>query len=67
MRARHGTVTAIEKLMQSGEVQSGFKRLKSLELLEWSIEAAVMKFPNRFTPVARQCAEFRLGLIHDRS
>jgi hypothetical protein len=53
MRMRHGTIAAIEKLVQSGEIQSGFKRLKDLGLLEWSIEAAVIRFPDRFTPVAR--------------
>ena len=63
MRSRHGTVAAIEKLVQSGEVQSGFKRLKALGLLDWSIEAAVIKFPDRFSPAAHQCAEFRLGLV----
>ena len=41
MRARHGTVAAIEKLVQNGKAQTGFKRLKSLGLLDWSIEAAV--------------------------
>jgi hypothetical protein len=44
MRMRHGTIAAIEKLVQSGEIQSGFKRLKDLGLLEWSIEAAVIRF-----------------------
>jgi hypothetical protein len=33
MRAQYGTVAAIEKLVQSGDVQSGFKRLESLGLL----------------------------------
>jgi hypothetical protein len=62
MRARHGTVPAIEKLVLSGDVQSGFKRLKGLGLLQWSIEAAVLKFPDRFSTNAKQCAEFRLSL-----
>jgi hypothetical protein len=62
MRQRYKTKPAIEKLLISGEIQSGFKRLKELNLLQWSIEAAVMKFPSEFTPQARECAEFRLRL-----
>jgi hypothetical protein len=65
MRSRHGTIKAIEKLVQTGEVQSGFKRLTELGLLEWSIEAAVLRFPDRFTPAARDCAEFRIGLVRN--
>ena len=30
MRQQYGTVEAIEKLVQSGEMQSGFRRLKQL-------------------------------------
>jgi hypothetical protein len=65
MRERHGTVTAITKLVESGEVQSGFKRLKQLGMLDWSIETAITKFPERFTSTARECAEFRLCLAHE--
>jgi hypothetical protein len=63
MRRQHGTLQAIEKLVQSGEVQSGFKRLKQLGLLEWSIESAVTKFPTEFTRHARECAEWRLRQV----
>ena len=67
MRAQHGTVQAIEKLVQSGDVQSGFRRLKQLGLLEWTIEAAVTKFPTEFTRNARQCAEWRLQQVQPKS
>lgn len=60
MRRDHGTLVAIEKLVQSGDIQSGFKRLRELGLLEWSIEAAVLKFPSEFSRAARECAEWRL-------
>jgi hypothetical protein len=60
MRQRHGTVMAISKLVESGEIQSGFRRLKELGIPGWSIEAAVVKFPDRFTSSTRECAEFRL-------
>lgn len=63
MRRRHGTVTAISRLVESGDVQSGFKRLEKLGLLDCTIEAAVLKFPAEFSPRTRECAEFRLRLV----
>jgi hypothetical protein len=43
MRRQHGAIEAIERLLQSGDIQSGFKRLQQLALLDWTIEAAVIK------------------------
>jgi hypothetical protein len=63
MRQRHGTVEAINRLVVSGDVQSGFKRLKELGLLDYSIEAAILKFPHEFPRSSRECAEFRLRII----
>ena len=60
MRQDHGTVEAIERLVKSGEIQSGFKKLLQLDLMDWSIEAAVLKFPDRFSSDASECAKFRL-------
>jgi hypothetical protein len=60
MRHEHGTVDAIERLVQSGDLQTGFKRLNQLNLLGWTIEAAVIKFPVEFSNNAKQCAEWRL-------
>ena len=60
MRAQYGTVDAIERLVKSGDVQSGFKKLISLQLKEWTIESAVLKFRERFSKDAIACAEFRL-------
>jgi hypothetical protein len=60
MRHQHGTLQAIEKLVQSGDIQSGFKRLKELGLLEWSIESAVVRFPSEFSRNARECSQWRL-------
>jgi len=60
MRHQYGTLEAIERLVQSGEIQSGFKRLRQLDLLDWTIEAAVTKFPDEFSRNARECAEWRL-------
>src|SRR4029077_17376651 len=44
-------------------IQSGFKRLQQLNLLEWTIEAAVTKFPSQFGRHARECAEWRLAQV----
>ena len=60
MRARLGTVEAIKRLVIAGEIQSGFTRLKELGLLEWSLEAAVLKFPTEFTSEYEEAAKWRL-------
>jgi len=60
MRDRYGTVPAIERLVSSGEIQSGFKKLERLGLLNWTIEAAVLKFANEFSSSIRAAAEWRL-------
>ncbi len=60
MRERWGTKDAIKRLVASGEIQSGFRRLKDLNMLEWSIEAAVLKFPSHFDKNIREAAQFRL-------
>jgi len=65
LRDRLGTVSAIEQLVRSGDIQSGFYRLRQLGMLEWSIESAVRQFPDRFTPEALACADFRLNHVDD--
>jgi hypothetical protein len=67
MRHQHGTVDAIERLVQSGDIQSGFRRLKQLNMLDWTIESAVTKFPTEFSHNARQCAEWRLQQVQPDS
>jgi hypothetical protein len=66
MRERYGTVAAMERLVKSGYIQSGFIRLKKLgTALEWSVEAGILKFPERFTREAREVAQFRIDNIGD--
>ena len=66
MRERYKTVGAMEKLVESGHIQSGFVKLKKLGMArEWSVEAGILKFPGRFSPGARACAQFRLDHIDD--
>lgn len=63
MRSQYGTIEAISRLVVSGDVQSGFTKLKKLGLLDYTIEAAVLKFPQEFTKQAQECAEFRLRMV----
>jgi hypothetical protein len=63
MRQRHGTVDAISRLVVSGDVQSGFSKLQRLGLIDYTIEAAVMKFPSEFSKQAQECAAFRLRMV----
>ncbi len=60
MRNNHGTVSAISKLVQTGDIQSGFKKLNELGLRDWTIEAAVLKFSNEFSVDDIKCATWRL-------
>lgn len=60
MRKRRGTVEAMKKLVVSSEIQSGFKKLKEMGLLELSVEAAILKFPDEFASEERDAARWRL-------
>ena len=61
MRERHGTAGAIRRLVRSGDIQSGLTRLAELGLSEWSVEAAVLRFPDEFSEQERWAAEWRLS------
>lgn len=61
MRERYGTVRAISRLVISGEIQSGFKRLIELNLKEYTIEQAVLMFPNDFSQSVYDAAKWRLA------
>ncbi len=61
MRARWGTAEAIRRLVVSGDIQSGFRRLLQLGMIEWTIEAAAIKFPSIFKRDIREAAQFRLS------
>jgi hypothetical protein len=67
MRSRHGTVEAISLLVVSGEIQSGFQRLRELNLLDWTVEAAAMRFPDEFSREVREAAEWRLRQAREGS
>jgi hypothetical protein len=62
MREKYGTQIAIERLVVQGEIQSGFKRLHAIGMLESTIEAAVIMFPDDFkNPEIRAAAAWRLA------
>ncbi|MCY4547540.1 MAG: hypothetical protein OXC28_04155 [Defluviicoccus sp.] len=65
MRERHGTAGAIRRLVRSAEIQSGLKRLVELGLSEWSVEAAVLRFPDEFSEQERQATRWRLHLAQE--
>ena len=60
MRQQMGTIRAISKLVRSGDIQTGFTRLFELNLLDWTIENAVLMFPGEFDAHDIACARFRL-------
>ena len=47
LRAERGTVSAIRRSVE-GHADNGFDRLCDLGLMDWSLEAAVAKYPERF-------------------
>lgn len=63
MREDWGTAEAIRRLVVNGEVQSGFKRLVQLGLIDWTIEAAAIRFPKIFNKDIRAAAQFRLDQV----
>lgn len=64
MRGRYGTVEAMRRLVASKEIQKGFRRLEKLGLLELSVEAAVLRFPDEFTLEDRKAARWRLNKVN---
>ena len=61
VRAERGTVPAIRRLIEGGATRSGFDRFAALEMTEWSLEAAVVKFPERFNALTLEHAQARLA------
>ncbi len=65
MRAEYGTASAIRRLVETSEAQSGFHRLRELGMSDWCLEAAVLKFPDQFTKRTIDYARARLAGIFD--
>jgi hypothetical protein len=62
LRETYGTVRAFSKLFRTDDIESGFRQMKQLGLIEWSIEAAVVKFSREFDQVDVDLARRRLKL-----
>jgi hypothetical protein len=60
MRTQYGTVSAIRKLVETSKPQSGFRRLKQLGMLEWTLESAVLAYPHQFPATTIKFARARL-------
>jgi hypothetical protein len=54
-----------EKLVLSGEVQSGFKRLAEMHRLDLTVEAIMIEpqFESLFKPAIREAARWRLNQV----
>ena len=63
MRQRRGTEETIRLLVTNGEIQSGFRRMRELGLLDWTLEASVIKFPKLFNREVVAAAQFRLQQV----
>jgi hypothetical protein len=60
MRRRWGTHEAIRRLVISGEIQSGFRKMIPLGLRDWTVESAVVRFSDEFGKEETQAAQWRL-------
>ena len=66
MRGRYGTIGAITRLVTSGEIKKGLVRMIELGLADWTIDAAVEKFPECFREDVREAARWRLREAMER-
>jgi hypothetical protein len=60
MRARHRTWEAMRRIVQTGDIQSGFRRLVQLGLRDWTVEAGIVKFATEFDKGTVEAARWRL-------
>ena len=67
MRMNLGTVPAITQLIATPLEQTPLLRLKEAGLLEWSLEACVLHFPESFDVGIRDVAKSRLERADDPS
>ena len=67
LRTRVGTVAAINQQMGTPVEQTPLRRLKEAGLLEWSLEAGVLRFPECFDQGIRDAAKSRLDRVDQPS
>ncbi len=61
MRTQRGTVEAISRLLISGEIQSGFRRMIEIGLVDYSLESTALRFPGEFSNPVLEAATWRLA------
>lgn len=66
MRTRYGTLPAVIKLVTDGTMQSGFQWCRDHGILDYSVEAAVIKFAAEFDPGTVDCARWRLETVRSK-
>lgn len=62
MRQRYGTIVAIKRLVESSDIQSGFKKMTAIGLQRYTVEQAVLDHPEHFELKTRAFAKARLEL-----
>lgn len=62
LRETYGTVRAFSKILRTDDIESGFRQMKQLGLVEWSVEAVVVRFTREFDQADVQLARRRLEL-----
>lgn len=61
MRYDYGTEEAMRRLAEADALQTGLLELAKRDLLDWSVEAGVLRFPDRFPGRLTQAsAKFKL-------
>lgn len=60
MWANDRSTKPIEKLVISSEPKSGYQRMVTAGLKDWTLESAVVKFPHLFSREAKAYAQARL-------
>lgn len=60
MRQISPLIPLIKKLVEKGAAPSGYQKTCKLGLKDWTLEAAVVRYSDRFEKSTIQAAEFRL-------
>lgn len=61
----YGAVDALSKLVQSPDLQSGFKVLRDRDELDKTFEAVIRRHPNLFQKQVVEAAQWRLDNAHE--
>lgn len=65
MLDRYGYVAALARIVQSPDLQSGFRALRDQGQLDLTFEAVVVRFPNEFNRQIVGAAQWRLDNADD--